>query len=221
VAIERKGTHLGEDVPGDEAAGDRGIPFAYTVDEDGDVVFEFCFMGPAPLCPGFADNRAGPGDCANAGLGTITTDITQGPPFHTFQTNPQNGACSPNPGFGQRNINGADLYDFTICKASMEIEIVDYTLTPFSGGACGVGEPNSIYLAVYTPDGYTESTPCDNLVWSIMADASQGSLFNLGGRGDVFAFDLPPGAGSYKLMAGNVCDTNPPQSVGPVTLDLR
>ncbi|MBK6768224.1 MAG: DUF11 domain-containing protein [Ardenticatenales bacterium] len=57
VAIERKGARLGEDVPGDEAAGDRGIPFANTYDEDGNPLFEYCFMGPLPLCPGFVDAR--------------------------------------------------------------------------------------------------------------------------------------------------------------------
>ncbi|MCC7020319.1 MAG: hypothetical protein IT332_11215, partial [Ardenticatenales bacterium] len=42
-----------EDVPGDEAAGERGIPFESTYDEDGNPLFEYCFMGPLPLCPGF------------------------------------------------------------------------------------------------------------------------------------------------------------------------
>ncbi len=53
IAIERRGARLGEDVPGDEAAGERGIPFESTYDEDGNPLFEYCFMGPLPLCPGF------------------------------------------------------------------------------------------------------------------------------------------------------------------------
>ncbi|MEO8083284.1 MAG: proprotein convertase P-domain-containing protein [Ardenticatenales bacterium] len=57
VAIERRGGKLGEDVPGDEAAGDRGIPFAATYDENGKPVFEYCFMGGYPLCAGFPDLR--------------------------------------------------------------------------------------------------------------------------------------------------------------------
>ncbi|MBK6769854.1 MAG: DUF11 domain-containing protein [Ardenticatenales bacterium] len=52
MAIERRGARLGEDVPGDEAAGERGIPFESTYDEDGNPLFEYCFMGPLPLCPG-------------------------------------------------------------------------------------------------------------------------------------------------------------------------
>jgi hypothetical protein len=64
VAIERKGRRgYEEDIPGDEAAGSRGIPFASTFDEDGDPVFEFCFMGYAPLCPGLPDLRPDPADC--------------------------------------------------------------------------------------------------------------------------------------------------------------
>ena len=47
VAVERTGTRLGEDVPGDEAAGERGIPFATT------RAVGFDFEGPnAPNCPG-------------------------------------------------------------------------------------------------------------------------------------------------------------------------
>ena len=48
VAIERNGTRLGEDLPGDESAGARGIPFEQDLEGD----FEFCPMGPPPLCPG-------------------------------------------------------------------------------------------------------------------------------------------------------------------------
>jgi len=51
VSIERSGTRLGEDAPGDEAAGSRGIPFRQQDIED--LELEFCFMGFAPLCPGF------------------------------------------------------------------------------------------------------------------------------------------------------------------------
>jgi subtilisin-like proprotein convertase family protein len=47
VAVERSGTRLGEDVPGDEAAGDRGIPFRE------DDALSFDWEGPnAPNCPG-------------------------------------------------------------------------------------------------------------------------------------------------------------------------
>ena len=50
VSVERSGTRLGEDVPGDEAAGDRGIPF--TNDPARDEPFAYCFAGPAvAFCP--------------------------------------------------------------------------------------------------------------------------------------------------------------------------
>jgi len=51
VAIERSGAVLGTDVPGDEAAGARGIPFANVFGDDDDA-FEYCLSGPAPICPG-------------------------------------------------------------------------------------------------------------------------------------------------------------------------
>jgi hypothetical protein len=46
VSVERTGTRLGEDVPGDEAAGSRGIPFQRTRD------LNVCLGGGIPRCPG-------------------------------------------------------------------------------------------------------------------------------------------------------------------------
>ena len=59
VSIERTGARLGEDIPGDEAAGSRGIPFAR------DHNLEACLGGFVPLCPGqpgfaMADGACGP-----------------------------------------------------------------------------------------------------------------------------------------------------------------
>ncbi len=46
VSVERTGTRLGEDIPGDEAAGSRGIPF------EQERQLTFCFLGFKPTCPG-------------------------------------------------------------------------------------------------------------------------------------------------------------------------
>jgi hypothetical protein len=46
VNIERSGTRLGENIPGDEGAGARGIPFQQTRD------LEWCQLGFIPICPG-------------------------------------------------------------------------------------------------------------------------------------------------------------------------
>jgi uncharacterized repeat protein (TIGR01451 family) len=47
VMVERTGTRLGEDIPGDETAGDRGIPFAVDANQ------AWCPGGPElPGCPG-------------------------------------------------------------------------------------------------------------------------------------------------------------------------
>jgi hypothetical protein len=46
VSIERSGTRLGENIPGDEAAGSRGIPF------ETDRRITMCFLGFTPICPG-------------------------------------------------------------------------------------------------------------------------------------------------------------------------
>jgi len=55
VAIERTGTRLGEDIPGDEAAGSRAIPFTQHGLAD---TFAYCFAGPAAaFCPGQPGRR--------------------------------------------------------------------------------------------------------------------------------------------------------------------
>jgi len=62
VSIERSGTTLGEDVPGDEAAGSRGIPFSLA-----QVRGEAClfgFVGPlVPNCPGLFGGGGDPFAC--------------------------------------------------------------------------------------------------------------------------------------------------------------
>jgi hypothetical protein len=56
VIVERTGTRLGEDVPGDESAGARGIPFTLAQLETN--FCPFFMLGPvAPLCPGLPDLR--------------------------------------------------------------------------------------------------------------------------------------------------------------------
>jgi subtilisin-like proprotein convertase family protein len=63
VTVERTGTILGEDVPGDESAGSRGIPFR--IDED--AGFGFDFEGPIqPFCPGQPGSRPDPLACPDA-----------------------------------------------------------------------------------------------------------------------------------------------------------
>ncbi|MFQ5459304.1 MAG: proprotein convertase P-domain-containing protein, partial [Anaerolineae bacterium] len=60
VVVERTGTRLGADIPGDEAAGTTAIPFR----QDPETEFFFDFEGPlAPLCPGLVDDRPEPGSC--------------------------------------------------------------------------------------------------------------------------------------------------------------
>ena len=61
VSIERSSTRIGEDVPGDEAAGSRGIPFALA-----DVIGENClysFTGIPARCPGVPGRPGNPFEC--------------------------------------------------------------------------------------------------------------------------------------------------------------
>jgi subtilisin-like proprotein convertase family protein len=62
VVVERTGTRLGEDVPGDESAGTAGIPFKESEVEDNEYFFDF--EGPSlPVCPGVPIVRPLPGEC--------------------------------------------------------------------------------------------------------------------------------------------------------------
>ncbi len=62
LSIERSGATLGEDVPGDEAAGARGIPFSLAQVHGERCPFTFAFAFP-PACPGVPIARGDPYSC--------------------------------------------------------------------------------------------------------------------------------------------------------------
>jgi len=172
VSIERKGTHNGEDIPGDESAGDRGIPFAQTFDEDGEPLFEFCFMGPAPLCPGFVDNRPGPGDCdINLLDGDFTFPISgasQLPLTIIYEpaANCQNSGWNPifniRPSFD-------DPYVFNLCApAELTVTLTASTL-PVQFG-CG-GPPPEVNALLWQ-DSVNLADTCANLLDTSADDAT-------------------------------------------------
>ncbi|MEO8083950.1 MAG: lamin tail domain-containing protein [Ardenticatenales bacterium] len=73
VSIERRKARLGEDVPGDEAAGERGIPFR--VQDIEGAALGYLFLGPAPLCPGFPEvfRPGNEGECPEIVTAACTT----------------------------------------------------------------------------------------------------------------------------------------------------
>jgi len=81
VAIERNGTRLGEDAPGDEAAGARGIPFSNPrTEEEEEDGFEHCFFADFPICPGTPFSRPDPGSCSDSGVYFDGSPETGAPP---------------------------------------------------------------------------------------------------------------------------------------------
>ena len=72
VVVERTGTLLGEDIPGDEAAGDRGIPFRMP-----DIDAQLCPLAltanKVPLCPGLPETRTA-SDCTKSRFVAKCTD---------------------------------------------------------------------------------------------------------------------------------------------------
>ncbi len=84
VSVERTGTRLGEDIPGDEAAGERGIPFAAA--EIGD---DWCPGGEIPRCPGqpiYAVVQADFAASETLGVGTLGTQLPIVTPFTLSRT---------------------------------------------------------------------------------------------------------------------------------------
>ncbi len=77
VTVERTGTRQGDDIPGDESAASRGIPFSPRgIDEP----FAYCFAGPAvAFCPGQPGERPGcPAKLEYAGKGGLIPDDRAG-----------------------------------------------------------------------------------------------------------------------------------------------
>ncbi|MBK6767960.1 MAG: hypothetical protein IPG72_02800 [Ardenticatenales bacterium] len=202
VSIERKGTHLGEDVPGDESAGDRGIPFAQTYDEEGEPVFEFCFMGPAPLCPGFPDRRPQPGDgpaCISAPLGdTFEATSGQGSGYAdwlTYQANTRvfrdgvASTCNPKACPGTSGGGGNfDLYYFNNCDRGEHC----FTVT-VNTGTCTTNI-HGVAFAGEVPDGSAFACQLGDAVYV----GDLGSSLS-----QPFSFTIPAGTARWTLMFHN------------------
>ncbi len=206
VSIERNGTRLGEDSPGDESAGSRGIPFTNprTEDEE-DAGFEHCFMADFPICPGTPFTRPDPDDepaCLDTPFGT-TFSATMGTgdagwlDFETYAATPRifrNGVasqCTPVktcPGVSAGGPFQFDLYHFNNCDGGEKCVTVN-----LNTGACGT----NVHAVAFTG----------------RVPAGSGFACMLGGAiyiGDVgsslsqpFSFMLPAGTTEWTLMFHN------------------
>ena len=181
VAIERKGTRLGEDVPGDEAAGSRGIPFRQFETEDDS--FEFCFMGYPPLCPGFIDTRFGEGG------EVCLPGFEAGPFMNDFGTSTAVvplwfGACSQSATPQAYMIGGltGDGTPFTgrNCSGGAQDITVDVDQGSCSGG--GAGLLLTAYQDVGNPDNPQPFDPtdvCNNVIAPTTAFAINSISFTV------------------------------------------
>jgi hypothetical protein len=206
VAIERKGTRLGEDVPGDEAAGARGIPFREFEDEDAE--FEFCFMGYPPLCPGWEDTRFGEDGgvvCIDTPFGqnfaaTLSAGDSGWPEFETYSASPRifrdgvASVCTPPkspPGtFGAATYN-FDLYYFQNCDGGEKCVTVNV-----DNGACGTNVHGVAFSGRFPAGtGY--------------ADMAGGATY-IGDQGSSltgpFSFVIPGGTTEWTLMMHNTAN---------------
>jgi len=205
VAIERSKTSLGKDIPGDEAAGDRGIPFRRSDVKDAE--FDFTFLGELPSCPGLPDNRPKQGECTPTGINQeVTLDIAVGPPFAQL---PFGTPCASG-GVNDRNFG---QQEFSVCKAgSYQIEIISVTLAPYSGASCGTPGADIYVMFFFGPEGFDPTNQCNNFIVKVPSSGR----FVTTGPGKTELFDLPEGPRAYTVVMQNDCDTTPPQSSGPV-----
>ncbi|MFN8424604.1 MAG: hypothetical protein U0470_14910, partial [Anaerolineae bacterium] len=204
VSVDRKGGPLGADLPGDESAGDRGIPFAQTFDEDGKPVFEFCFLGPAPLCPGFPDFRPAPGEggaaCIAPPFGTAQT-ATLGtgsgwPDYVTYQGAPRifrdgvASQCAPAKACPGTSATAGifDLYYFNNCDLKEHCITVN-----LNTGACGTAV-HAVAFAGEVPTGSGFACTIGNAVYigDVGSSVSQP-----------FSFTIPAGTARWTLMFHN------------------
>ena len=208
VAVERNGTRLGEDAPGDEAAGARGIPFSNprTEDEE-DLGFEHCFMADFPICPGTPFARLGPGDeavCIDTPFGeifaaTLTMDDAGWPDFATYTAQGRtfrDGVASmctpaktcPGGGFNAGTTFNYDLYFFQNCDANEKCITVN-----LNTGACGT-DVHAVAYAGRVPAGSS-------------MDCMYGTVLYVGDVGSSvtqpFSFIIPDGTTEWTLMFHN------------------
>jgi hypothetical protein len=172
VAVERSKTRQGEDVPGDEAAGDRGIPFKQSDIEDEEFEFKFSTQYP-PLCPGVPSNiRKPPGEGPSC-LGPVWGEQVSSFWSTASVTVPlwySAGVCSSgtiastyaieNPDVAWDGVYG-QILTFINCSSSAE----DIT---FTAPACSGPTPGQLITFYQTSDGapdpWTPGAPCANAV---------------------------------------------------------
>jgi hypothetical protein len=205
VAVERSKTMLGTDIGGDEAAGDRGIPFKQSDIKDHEFHFGFSTEAP-PLCPGVPDNiRAKPGEgptCIEPAFGDGLTALWgNNPPcpvplFFTVGVCTGTGStpqtfADENPDY---NWDGTDGQILTYLNCSTGVETVTMGNTPCAGGS-----PYGELIAVYqtedgAPDPFNPSAVCTNNVFPLNPNTS-GFCETMYGACD---YELNPG--EYQVL---------------------
>jgi hypothetical protein len=173
VSVERTGTALGEDVPGDEAAGARGIPFRQQDVEDAE--FAFGFQGPAaPLCPGLPDLRMGPGE------GPTCIEPQFGGPWHSEMSDEHGVAPVPVPLFAPCSLSGTpqsygtenpdynwdgtgdQILTYQNCGTGDQSITFGVVVGTCTGGGAGVLVCGYQNLASPSTHPFNPSNPCEN-----------------------------------------------------------
>ena len=218
VSIERSGTGLGEDVPGDEAAGSRGIAFKESDIED----FEFAFgwNGPEkPFCPGLPSIRPKPGECTPTPDGDYTHTLSAATNPNGSQilyvgiagpnSVPNGGTCAPLAAY----THNWGATEFIICGSGGDFVVTcnAASFTPYTGASCGWGS--------YGVDGYFYSVgiadidnanSCDNMQQDFGTDFYGAGYLSAGGTFTFTPEVFVHGAGTYSFASLPGCDAAGP-----------
>jgi hypothetical protein len=194
VVVERTGTRMGEDIPGDEAAGTAGIPFREFETEDDEFFFDF--EGPvAPLCPGVGF-RAPPGACdANALYDQeYQFNMTTQESIALTHVCPDS-TCDTGPAWVNRAWDTVPLVVTIDCPATLTA-ILDATTIPVFGPPISI-----VNLMVYTEER-TPGAHCDNMIDS--ASKNIGNQFQgmFQQAGDEYTFLDRDTCDPYVFQAG-------------------
>jgi hypothetical protein len=195
VAIERSKTSLGKDIPGDEAAGDRGIPFRKSDIEDEE--FDFGFLGVDPHCPGLPVIELAEGECDPDNFDqSFQFNLNVSESIALVQAGLPPQQCASGAGWVTRMWNPRpEELPITACGAFTCMVTLDATTIPLYAGYPIVS------VLLYSAPRAAAAPFCDGLIDS--SSQNLGGSFNreLQGPGSTYLFAEHPTTDPYVLAA--------------------
>jgi hypothetical protein len=197
VAVERSKTFLGQDIPGDEAAGARGIPFRQSDIEDEE--FSFGFMGENPACPGVPIKRPKPGDCDPDQFDQdVSFNMNVSESIALVQPGLPTSQCASGAGWVNRSWNPrSEEHAVSCCGAFIVTGIMDNTtIAPYPGYPI-------VNILLYSEPRAPAAPFCDNLIDSSTNNVAGSFSRMFQQNGDSYTFLDHPSTDPVVLPAND------------------